>query len=214
MITLIFGRREEGKTTLAYFLSRKTPTRVIFAPRPDVLESRQSIPDSQGLFDLLDVRSEIIVKPPVQVIRTFEGVCSELRAWIEENPLEEISFLVDEARFIKTTEYIPESFDWLLRFTPKKFVHTILTAHRPVDIAVDIRAIADFWMIFQTTQEHDLKIIAERCGSPVAEAAKVLQSGQVLIWNDQRGISRQHNDRASWYVSINSNSTEGVSSGS
>lgn len=211
MITLIFGRREEGKTTLAYYLSRQTPTRVIFAPRPDVLEGRQSIPDSEGLFDLLDMLPEIIVKPPVQVIATFENVCSEMRAWIELNSLEEISFLVDEARFIKTTEYIPESFDWILRFTPKKYVHTILTAHRPVDIAVDIRAIADFWMIFQTTQEHDLKIIAERCGSPVAEAAKVLKSGQVLVWNDQRGVVRQHDDRATWYVPINSNSIQGVS---
>jgi hypothetical protein len=159
---------------------------------------------------MLDTQEEILVKPPVGVIPTFEQVCMEVKSWIEDNPAEQISFLVDEARFIKTTENISESFDWILRFTPPDRVHTILTAHRPVDISVDIRAIADFWFIFRTTQEHDLKAIAERCGSEVADEATRLERGQLLIWNDGEGFSRKHTDKTSWYVPINSAAPEAV----
>lgn len=210
MIDLVFGRRVQGKTTLGYWLARKTPTCVVFAPRPDVLESHRALPNAVGLFELLDSAPEIIIKPPVAVIPTFEETCGELRAWLELNPDEEISLLVDEARFIKSTENISESFDWLLRFTNPKKVNVILTAHRPVDVSVDIRAIADFWFIFHTTQEHDLKVIAERCGNAVADEVRHLEDGQLVIWNDARGVSRKHTDRALWYVPINLPKPEGV----
>ncbi len=33
MIFLSIGRREQGKTTLAYYFAKKRPTRIIFDPR-------------------------------------------------------------------------------------------------------------------------------------------------------------------------------------
>ena len=76
----------------------------------------------------------------------------------------------------------------------------IFTAHRPADVAVDIRAIATFWMIFRITQEHDLKVIGDHCGSKVVEQVLLLNDGELIIWNDSRATWRKESDRRKWYV--------------
>ena len=58
--------------------------------------------------------------------------------WTEKNPDEPIAFLIDEARFAKTTETISPYLDMLLRFSNRKNLDIIFTAHRPVDIAVGL----------------------------------------------------------------------------
>jgi hypothetical protein len=204
MITLIIGRREVGKTTLALHESRKTPTRLLFDPRRQLNTSPAILRDEIGLYEELDNSTEIIVQPQFNVPQVFEAICNQLMDWIEDNPEEDVSFLVDEARFVQTFNFISQPFDWILRCSKRDKVHTILTVHRPVDVSVDIRAIADFWCIFQTTQEHDLKIIAERCSDQVASEARTLGAGQVIVWNDSRATWKKHTDRAAWYVPLKS----------
>jgi hypothetical protein len=81
-------------------------------------------------------------------------------------------------------------------------VNAILTCHRPVDISVDIRAIADYWCIFQTTQEHDLQIVSQRCGDECADAVQKLRDKQFLLWNDGDGTYVIKSDSTAWFVEI------------
>lgn len=202
MITVILGRRELGKSTLALFIARQTSTRVIFDPRKQYSTSTAIFTGQVGpeFFEALDTRSEIIVQPTFNVIQTFEQMCEELSDWIGENPNEPLTLLVDEARFVETSSGINPYFDWILRCTPRKTVNVIFTAHRPVDIAVDIRSIADFWIMFHTTQEHDLKVIGERCGPQVEEIVRELKPQELVIWNDSRATYRKEMDRGKWFV--------------
>lgn len=202
MIILCIGRREQGKTTLGYSLAKKFPTRVIFDPREAFFTSPVILFSASGLYEALNTEAEIIIKPEEFYPENFVLVCDQVRAWVRDNREEEFSFLIDEAYDVKTPEVMPPSLDWLMRKTKRSQCRIIFTAHRPVDISTDIRALADHWMIFQTTQEHDLKAIRERCGSEVEEIVKTLKEREFVNWNDSVGTFTKVSDPHSWYVSL------------
>lgn len=191
MIIAVLGRREQGKTTFADYLAAQRETRVKFDPRAIFGTTSDIIPDSSELYEMLEEREEIIVQPERNVKVNFERCCDVVWEWIrfytKQGQEVSLAFLVDEARIIDTPSYIPQSLDSIMRMAPRKEVDVIFTAHRPSDISVDIRAIADFWCMFQITQEHDLKVISERCGEEVAEIVSRLPAHHLLIWNDALG---------------------------
>lgn len=200
MIALCIGRKEQGKTTLGYHLAKSFPTRVIFDPREHFFTSPNAIESASALYGLLDDASEIIVKPPDHYPEHFELVCDSLRSWVRDNREEPFALLVDESYDVKTPDYMPPALDWLMRKTKRNQTRIIFTAHRPVDIATDVRALSDNWFIFQTTQEHDLRIIAERCGSDVADIASKLSAREFVNWDDSIGKWTKFSDPAAWYV--------------
>lgn len=202
MIILCIGRREQGKTTLGYYLAKKFPTRVIFDPREAFFTSDVIVPSAGGLYELLDTETEIIVKPEEFIPENFALVCEQLREWVRDNREEEFSFLVDEAYDVKTPENMPASLDWLMRKTKRKQCRIIFTAHRPSDLATDIRALSDNWLIFQTTQEHDLRVIRERCGDEVEERVQILREREFIDWNDSLATWKKFSDPHAWYVSL------------
>lgn len=198
MITLVFGRREQGKTTLAYHLALQKETRVIVDPRGQFRTTSDILPDEVGLYELLDEREEVIIQPRGNPKEVFARVSSVVEDWLRDNPGAQFVFLLDEARIFDTPSVIPDDFEYLLRMAPRNEVDVILTAHRPSDVSVDIRAIADFWLLFQMTQEHDLKVISERCGEKVAEIAATLPEHSVIVWNDAKGTFRVSHDSEKW----------------
>lgn len=202
MIALCIGRKEQGKTTLGYHLALKFPTRVIYDPREHFFTSDVTISDYKGLYEALDTFPEIIVKPEQDYPENFSQVCEELRSWVRDNREEEFSFLIDESYDVKTPDFMPPALDWLMRKTKRAKTRIIFTAHRPVDISTDIRALSDNWFIFQTTQEHDLRIIAERCGSEVAEIAQTLKPREFVNWDDSVGRWAKFSEPSAWYVSL------------
>jgi len=199
---LCIGRKEQGKTTLACFLAHNYPTRIIFDPRNTFNTGGEIIEEGAGLYDLLNEKAEIIIQPPDHYPEHFEIVCDQLRAWIKDNPDEEFALLTDEAYDIKTPEYMPASLDWLMRKTKRKQTRIIFTAHRPVDISTDIRALSDNWLIFQSTQEHDLRIIRERCGDEVAEQVAQLNPREFINWDDSVGKYTKFSDSNAWYMPL------------
>lgn len=199
---LCIGRKEQGKTTLGYFLAHNFPTRVIFDPREHFNTGGTVIEEGAGLYNLLDDTAEVIVKPPDHYPEHFEIVCDELRRWIRDNHEEEFALLVDEAYDIKTPEYMPASLDWLMRKTKRKQTRIIFTAHRPVDISTDIRALSDNWLIFQSTQEHDLRIIRERCGDEVVEQVAQLNPREFINWDDSIGKWTKFSESNRWYMPL------------
>jgi hypothetical protein len=207
VLDLIIGRRELGKTTLAVSLSRNFDTRVIFDPRhminvtSDVLTSAGQV---QGvLYETLNERAEIVVRPDFDVEGTFAAMCAEIYSWLRDNPGERFCLLVDEARFVPNPEQNPH-FDYIVRCTPRSDITVILTCHGIVDVSPDLRRVADYWALFRLTMEADLERIRERCGEEVANEVQKLEPYEYIVWNDAIGAWRKHADKTRWYVPLES----------
>lgn len=204
MLDLIIGRRELGKTTLAVSLCRHFSTRVIFDPRHMIHTTSDILTDGQiegVLYDMLDERAEIIVRPHFDKEQTFAAMCSEIYSWLKDNPGEPFCLLVDEARFVKTPEDNPH-FDYIVRCTPRINTSVIMTCHGIVDISPDLRRVADYWILFRLTMETDLDRVRERCGNEVAEEVQKLDSYQYVVWNDATASWRKYADKTAWYVPL------------
>ncbi len=202
MLILNLGRRRVGKTTLAYKIISNSETRVIWDPRGLFHTSSCVLSGSSGLYEALDNEYEIIIKPERDVKGTFDSCCSVLWRWVKDNPEAKVSFLVDEAYFIETSNTSYESFDAMLRFSGEGQLKIVITAHRPADIGTSIRSIADKWCMFRTTQEHDLKVIRERCGEIVAEQVANLKPYQYVVWDDGISSYEVKLEPAKWYISM------------
>lgn len=218
MIYNNLGRREQGKTTLALWLIRQARVRVVIDPRglvptthryttaEDVAHGFDGVREAYAtpntlagvpVTRLYDVPSLIVVTPDSNVQGVFNFVAEECKALVRDYPTRTLALLVDELRFIDTRA--SSAFDWLLRCSTRDMSVIAMTAHRPVDVPPDIRAITDFWCIFQTTQENDLKVLAERCSPDVAELAPKLKPREFLVWDDTRGTCKLHSDPTVWY---------------
>jgi hypothetical protein len=211
MIFAVIGRREMGKTTLGYFIARQTPHRMIFDPRGLVhtggyrVATIEDVDKASGaLAD--DQIQEMIVTPDNDVQRTFVALCGGARHWIRTEPHKPLAILVDEVRFVDTRG-VP-SFDWALRCAPRDMVHMIITAHRPSDVSVDVRAITDHFLLFQSTQEHDLDVIEKRCNAKTANQVARLKPREFVHWDDAKGEMKVCRDPRSWFVSLTPNAKE------
>jgi len=204
MLDLAIGRRELGKTTFAVHLCRHFSTRVIFDPRHMIHTTDDILYDGQVkgvLYEMLDTRAEIIVRPRFSVEETFAEMCGEIYDWLLDNPDEPFCLLIDEARFVKTPED-DRHFDYIVRCTPRSRVTVIMTCHGIVDISPDLRRVADYLILFRLTMEADLDRVRERCGNEVAEEVQHLEPYEYIVWNDAIGASRKHTEKERWYVSL------------
>lgn len=205
MLDLIIGRRELGKTTLAVHLSRSSPTRVIFDPRHMIGTTSDVLGDGQitgVLYEMLNDRAEIIVRPSFDVEESFSETCAEVYAWIKDNPDEPFFFLVDEVRFLSNPED-NEHFSYIVRCTPRAQVTIALTCHGVPDVTTDLRRIADYWILFHLTLEADLDRVRERCGEAVAEEVQKLAPFEYIVWNDGTASWRKHAEPRKWFVELN-----------
>lgn len=201
MIYLFLGRREQGKTTLArYIVSQRTP-RVIIDPRGLI-----PVPDGRRVTTADDLHvatdmlingqlSEIVVTPYGLVQPLFEETMVWCQGFVQANPTQEFGLLVDELRFVDADT---PAFDWLLRCTRRDLTTIGMTAHRPTDVPVNVRAITDVWCVFRVAQEHDVKVLAERCSPDAAEATRTLDTHHFVIWDDTTGVMKIHKNPETW----------------
>lgn len=216
MITVIIGFTGQGKTTLAAYVSRKCTTRVIFDPRVQFQGTSDILPDSVGLYELLDDRYEIVVQPGrgEEVSQNFDETCSVVADWIEDNPGERICLLVDEARLVGLdSKSVSLNFDWILRSAREGSpIDVIITCHRPVDVSTNIRAISNRLVFFRVMLPNDIAVIEDQCGPQVAEQVGILLDKQYVVWNNSRQQWRKVDNPASWYVRISEGQTIGYTS--
>lgn len=206
MIYLLIGRRERGKTTLAYSMSRKVRKRIIIDARRMIrridVEVINDINDLKPALDDLvhdDVVNEIVFQPTDDDLDfVFQAWTAAVKERILKSPGTSFAIVVDEASFYPLDN---ARFQWLAKCTPRDQVHILITAHRPADIPTSIRAIADHWCVFATTQEHDLKVIESRMGPAVA-AVRRLRDRDYAHWDDARGVLSVCNRPQDWYVSM------------
>lgn len=206
MIIVIIGFTGQGKSTLAYKLSQRSATRVIFDPRGQYHTTADVIPDAGGLYELLDERYEVIIRPGrgAEVGECFDSVSRVVADWIEDNPHEQITMLVDEARLVGLENRSGSlHFDWIVRSAREgSNIDVIVTCHRPVDVNTNLRAIANRLVFFRVMLPNDLDAIEEQCGPYVANETKKLLDRHFVTWNNSRQQWRKVTDFASWYVEI------------
>lgn len=206
MITAIIGFTGQGKSTLAYYVGKKSPTLVIFDPRGQFHTTNDILPDSSGLYDLLDSRYEVIIRPGrgSQVEENFDATCRVVADWIEDNPHEDICLLVDEGRLVGLESKTGSlHFDWILRSAREgSHIDVVITCHRPVDLNTNIRAISNRLVFFRVMLPNDLETIEDQCGPEVTEQVKKLLDKQFITWNNSRQQWRRIDDPASWFTRI------------
>jgi hypothetical protein len=209
MLYLAIGRRELGKTTLVYSLARRIPQRIIFDPRGMIHSGqarRASTPAEiragiEALYDDLDGDlAELIITPRDAVQEAFESLCAGVRDWIEWDSTLPLAVVFDEMRFVSTVN-VP-AFEYVLRCAPRDVVHVFMTCHRPKDVPVDVRAIADQWLIFHCSQRHDLREIFEFAGPDAMRQVQRLAPYEWLQWDDGRGTMRLHTTPSAWFVPL------------
>lgn len=202
MIFLDLGRRETGKTTLGYFLIEPSPVRIVFDPR-GLLPATARIEDPDSLARAFDRifetdAGELVITPRRDTNGLFALCAQNVAAYLTSPAPAHVGWLVDELRFLHRPEE-NEDFDWTLRCVRRSQANIVMTAHRPADVATDIRSITDVWCIFAMTQEHDLSVIESRCGVAVAEQVRRLPPHAFVKWDDARGVAHEYRDSAQWY---------------
>lgn len=205
MIRLYIGRKETGKTTLAYHMARKLRRLVIFDSRglirrPGALITRTQDGFSDGMDRLGDgeITELVYARPVDDVPVAFLHFAAEVKRWIDARPRSELAVLVDEITFVNI--FAPD-FEWALKCCSADHTHFFLTCHSPKNVPTDIRALADFWYIFPVHQEHDLEVIEERCSPAAAAAARDIEGRSFVKWSHKAGASRYDNPRT-WFVDL------------
>jgi hypothetical protein len=221
MIYLIVGRRKRGKTTLGLYMTRKDSIRrAIFDSRnmipvcPNQIRVR-STRDliEQAMPALADGELEEVIYSPAdhELRRPFVVFSQELNRWTDEHPTTPINILIDELGFIEEGHRDPAALRRALRNCEPDIVNVFITCHRPIDIPVNTRSIADYWALFHCVQEHDIDVIQKRCGSRIATQVQQLTARSFVLFDDaEPEKSREYPDRPDatgknpWYVPLRS----------
>ncbi len=202
MIYLNIGRRELGKTTLAKYMAHAKSPRLIVDPRShwDTTADADIYTrvDTDAMLEDLSQGRDVILQPH-DLELSVEQLAVVASLWFkeDENHSRQLSVVLDEAGLYKDEL---REWNWLMRCSPRTRTSIILTAHRPTDIPTNVRALADVWCIFRTTQRHDLDAIRERCGELVERHVQELEPYQFIQWNDARAEMSVHRNGAAWFT--------------
>lgn len=195
-----FGRRFQGKTTLAVAtLEGESDRRAYLDPRGSIRRRGSVIVRRKEklrvAFDALAAGDvlELAYYPLEEHEVAFEAFALELRRWVVEYGDVPLGVLIDEATFYRNGRLDTfADFMYVVKSCELADFHIVITCHRPNDLAVPVRALMNQWCIFYTVQEHDLKVIKERCTADVLERVKTLQRLEWIEWNDDKATTVDH----------------------
>ena len=199
--SLIFGRRAQGKSTLAFSLAQLAGLSIVVfdvnaqfgCVPPDAVLTN---PDDFELFLTDPPGSLVAYRPESDVEEEFTGFADLL--W----PRHGYTLIIDEASQIQSPGRAHPRLDRLVRMGSRQGVNLIQALHRPTDAATICRSLARHWYVFRSRQQTDLDVIAERCGPAVAETAGALGEHEYVHWDDDREVSEVVKDAGSWFVDI------------
>jgi len=207
MIHLVIGRRRRGKTTLAYYMASRCPQLVVFDPRgmirakadAGVATTKSTFKAGFEQLQAGDLRELIYTPADEDFQKAFQYFCRCIKAWIIGEPNRPLAVVVDELAFVNASE---PAFLWMLRCSQPEVFHIFVTCHRPKDVTVDMRAIADRWFLFQCRQEHDLSVIEDRCTPAVAAAVTRLEGREFVMWDDDKAEMKTFKHAEPWRVEL------------
>jgi len=196
MIYLCLGRRELGKTTLARYLAAQRTPSLILDTRSQwpTRDPWRTVPHDEMLTAL--EMGETIVVQPYDEQDSSDRAARVVREYLDAPVTRELSVVIDEAALIDDLK----AWSYVFRGSPRMRTTIVLTTHRPQDLPTHLRAVADVWCLFRTTQEHDLKVIEARCGADVARLVQDLKPYHFVSWNDAKGVLREHHTPETWFT--------------
>lgn len=203
MIALCIGRKEQGKTTLAYHLVLQMPQRVIFDPKEKFLTTDLIVDGIDSYDALSDGEPEVIVYAGSFTASRFQEASRDVNDWAKEHREKSFGFLVDEVG-MALEDGIPEEFGSLLKTAPKNQARIVMTTWRAVEVPPLIRSQVDHWFIFKNVEPRDLEIIEERVGEEAAKQVQTLPPHAFVHIDDEHAERkiRVVNDPGLWYVDI------------
>lgn len=171
----IVGRREEGKTTLALFLSRKYKARIIWDPRGMIGDSSSAVivcsPDD---LDTAITEGEWKKGPIVyrqesgDVESEFTDICQVL--FPPKFTRGGFAFVIDEAGELQNPHAVHPELKRVIKqhptFPRQESVLVIQTNHRLSEFHNSCKALMNELYIFQTTLPRDLDVLEEHTGIP------------------------------------------------
>lgn len=200
------GRRRLGKSTLARYMAHAKSPRIFIDPRAQWKGLRvYRREEVESMLEDLEAGRDIIVQP-AEKQNTIDALASVAALWFSEEVLpeptpenpepegtRELSVVLDEAG-----TYDLKSWDWFMRTCDVRRTSIILTAHRPKDLDTTVRAIADTWCIFRTTQKHDLDAIKDRTSEAVVREVQLLEPFEFVEWDDAQARMTVHKNPSAW----------------
>lgn len=211
MIYLNLGRRENGKSTLAYYMAAKKPRRLILDARQDFRRPGALIARTD---EQLDYALQLLAEGTVQEVVYSPAYSPDeknplyaagylfaehVARWVMEHPRLPLVVIIDEISFYDLSA---GPLQWGMKTSRRDTMDFILTGHRPSDVPVDIRTIADYWFFFRVTQEHDLDVVRQKCRGPIVELVQQLPDRHYLMWNDTNATHAIGDDPDLWFVEL------------
>lgn len=189
---VIWGRRRQGKSTLALALAAASGRRpvIIFDPC-DQFQVWQAYDVDMIETALADDEAEteiLRIVPDSDPEATFSNLMEVLDGgdWYWS----EYCLLVDESSMIQKPQMMNPWLARLIRQAPDDIV-VIQTIHRPSETHSTVKALASDYFFFSTYLQRDLLVIEQTYGQEVSEAVSKLGKYEVLhFWLDQGGEPR------------------------
>jgi len=209
----VIGRRETGKTTLAVYLARLSAHRAMFDPRNGIAGGAAALKvTSHAEFRHAAMPAlragainEVIYSPfDNDLDGAFLVFGVQIKKWVREQPGRALSVVIDESFLVKEElDRRAHPIKSAMRWCARDRVHFFLTCHRPGEVPTGVRAVSDYWLLFQCRQEQDLDVIAKRCGVNVANEVHTLKPYEFVIWDDTKAKLRRSSLKpADWHIDL------------
>lgn len=199
--SVLWGRRRQGKSTLALALAIVSGKRPIFIFDPcaqftyfPVARDLEAAMSTQGIFRIPVETSD----PETEFAELMDFLDGGTWEWSD------YALIVDETSQLQRPQAAHPAILRLIRTGPDD-VFVAETLHRPSETHGTVKALSTDYFIFQTSLRRDLEVISDNYGPDVASAVSKLGAYQcVHIWIDPGGAIRWKiwDDPAIWYVPL------------
>lgn len=212
MIIMIYGKRKQGKSTLAFSLGIADHTRVLIWDPSGNFPKVRTIPvdgvrDWLKKFRYSEKQSEYTFARVTgfrteEVPEAFAEFCDQLFDGdvFEHN----VSVIVDEAHMLQGRNYVDPNLDRIQRKIPTDST-LIETTHRIVDSDVNTRYHVDTFFFFYADLDRELKKVKEDFGPELAERIPTLKRFEVIEWTRPQGqqpVMILWENPEEWYVDL------------
>ena len=228
MNALIFGRRRQGKSTLALRLAM-TYHHSVFIFDPNVqYHLGEGVPvfhdleDLQAWIDDTHVDHGLVIYRP-RVNRSSQSLEESFSDFTEVISVKgHWALVIDEASYLQSHARIDPALEGLMRQAPRDGarnlqgqvvdVSIIQTTHRPVDCHSVCRALASDTFFFSTSLRRDLDFVEAQYGPEVSGGLTDLERWHTVhLYSDANGAQRFTiwTQPSAWYVPIESGAGAG-----
>jgi nicotinamide riboside kinase len=201
MLSVIIGRRRQGKSTLALSVAKSHfQTTIVFDPN-DQYGNLERIDDIAVWMENTNPQSigRIV---PIDPKPDFEQLAAELDggSW----KWGDYVLIVDECSMLMSPSWVHPILERYARTSPKD-VSVILTTHRTVDVHTLFRALATDWFFFNQHLDRDLENISDNFGAEIAQKSKELPNYHLIhFWLDSGGVPKHDiwDKPEEWFIDI------------